>query len=296
MPQLKRIILSFFQLSGLCTFTDPRNSKSERILFVWTVLHMFALASISTYVIRNPSSIFTDNDAIGRITDVFQLACPFFAHFIVLAEAIRTKSTRCAIWRQLNDIDVRMRKIMQIPVSRIHRKCRIRYLTKVVGAHLLCIVTEIRIMSYIGENVIWSNLWLASIYTLVTVRSHHFYFIWFVDELKWRIELNCEELGKCEMFTDQKQLLRIGCVRENHCQMWLVSEWMNEAFGWALLTTITANFVCLSVNLYWNYAALYFRSNRFWLESLLGSLPLAVEVVILCYSCEEWQRAVNISQ
>lgn len=84
-------------------------------------------------------------------------------------------------------------------------------------------------------------------------------------------------------------------IRKNHGRMWLVSERMNGAFGWALLTTITANFVCLSVNLYWNYAALYFGSNRFWLESLLGSLPLTAEVVVLCYSCEEWQRAVRRS-
>lgn len=301
MPLLHRLTLGFFQLSGLCTFTDPPQPKVERLLLLWNLTHMLALALITGHVIANPTRVFFTQDAIGTITDVIQLACPFLAHFVVLAEAIRTKALRSGIWRQLHDIDGRLVSLRRHPEqsARVARNSQLGYLRKVCAAHLICVATEVRIMSCIGANKMWSNLWQASIFTLVTIRSHHFYYIWFVDELKWRMNVHCAELERCGggdgLCERDHQLLRVlRVVRENHGQMWLVAERMNEVFGWTLLTTITANFVCLSVNLYWNYAALYFGSNRFWVESLLGSFPLAVEVVVLCYSCEQWQEAVSI--
>lgn len=42
----------------------------------------------------------------------------------------------------------------------------------------------------------------------------------------------------------------------------------------------------MSVSLYWNYVGWYYGSSAYWLESVAGSLPLVLDLWMLCWSCE----------
>lgn len=139
MSNLQRVTLNYFQLAGMCTFTDPRHKLIERLLVAWNFIHILALVKISSNVIRDPTSMLSDKDTIGTLTDTIQLAGPIFAHLTCLTEAIRTKSLRCAIWRQFQAIDHRMRESLKnTNYDEIHRKSVLRYLCKVGVAHLVC--------------------------------------------------------------------------------------------------------------------------------------------------------------
>lgn len=118
-----------------------------------------------------------------------------------------------------------------------------------------------------------------------------------MDEVRWRLDA-CATIvrrdadgdgGAGFINRDDRCAVTRRCLlamRRCHADLWLAQRLTNEAFGWTALATVTANFVCLSVNLYWNYVALYFGSNPYWMESLLGSVPLVTSLWTLCWSCE----------
>lgn len=291
--------LIYFQLFAVCAFIPRKSTIIERLLIGWCIINVLILSTISIVVVYYYKYIFFDNDAIGAITDVMQLAAPFFAHYIIIMESLYTRSKRLHIWQILNKVDLSLTATLKINTTRIIRLGMKRFFIKALLTQLICIVTEVRIMAYIYPNLEWSRMWYAKFYTSNTCRSGHLFYIFFVDMVKIRMEIIGEALFNLNRLrflggsSGKLQLRQLTVLKEAYTKLWNASQVVDVVFGWSVLINVTANFLCLSVNLYWNYAALYFGSNPYWMESLMGSAPLIFILAVLCYSCEDCHGKVN---
>lgn len=296
------IIFFYFQIFAVCAFNPLKSILRDRLLIGWCIINFLIITTISILVVYYYKYIFFDNDAIGALTDVMQLAAPFFAHYIIIMESLYTKSKRLHIWQIFNQVDFSLTAALKINTTKIVRLGMKRYLIKALLTQLICIGTEVRIMVYIYPNLEWSRLWYAKFYTFNACRSNHLFYIFFVDMVKIRMEiigdalLNLNRLrflGGSSGDGGKLQLRQLAVLKDAYTKLWNASQLVDVVFGWSVLINVAANFVCLSVNLYWNYAALYFGSNPYWMESLMGSAPLIFILAVLCYSCEECQVKVN---
>lgn len=292
-------IIAFFQVVGISQPLTKITPLFEYILIGWAFVNMMILTVIGITVTYYSKHVFFDNDAIGALTDIIQLAAPFLAQYIIIIESMLTKRMRVTIWQTFAKIDGSLLSI-KMNINVLRKMGLKRYLIKAIATQLICMATEIRIMTYIGPNREWSYHWYASIYTFVVCRSQHLFYIFFIEMLKMRMECvnaeltNLNKIRFNKKYSDNVKCKRLAILKNVHSSLWHCSVMINKSFGWSQLTNVTANFVCLSVNLYWNYAALYFGSNPFWKESLMGSLPLIIILVVLCYSCEECQNTVSL--
>lgn len=296
-------ILFYFQLFAVCAFIPRKSTIIERLLIGWCIINVLILTTISILVVYYYKYIFFDNDAIGALTDVMQLAAPFFAHYIIIMESVYTKSKRLHIWQILNQVDSSLTTTLKINTPKMVRLGMKRYFIKAMLTQLICIVTEVRIMAYIYPNLEWSRLWYVKFYTVNACRSSHLFYIFFVDMVKIRMEIIGEALLNLNRLRfvggyggGKLQMRQLAMLKEAYTKLWYASQEVDVVFGWSVLINVTANFVCLSVNLYWNYAALYFGSNPYWMESLMGSAPLIFILAVLCYSCEECHGKVSVDQ
>lgn len=281
------ILWCYFQFFGI---GSSQKTSHQLLPAIWSTINIAILLTIIASIVwLYHKDIFYDDDAIGAITDIIQMAIPFLAHYTLIAESIRTDRKRLKIRSIFERFDRNTSKYLQLNVKRSVRVGVRRYFVKALLTQSLCLITEIRIMSSISANKEWSNHWYASFFTFNACRCGHFQFIYFVDLLKIRMNIISMELGELMNGRRQPHCVqnKLTVLKAEYGGLWLAAELVNESFGWSALTNVTANFICLSVNLYWNYAAIYFGSNPYWMESLLGSFPIILILIVVCYSCEQ---------
>lgn len=195
---LVAIAHGYFQACGLCPFTLNTTSSGpprvDRLLCAWTVLHALVILAISVAVALRPSYVFFDNDPIGALTDVIQLVGPFFAHLVVLFEAVRTRHRRRRLRRHLLAADGALRRGAGVRVADSNRRGMLGFVGRAAGVHGVCVATEVHIIAAIGENAVWLHLWSVMLFTMIAVRSQHLLFVWHVDEVRWRLAVCAEQL------------------------------------------------------------------------------------------------------
>lgn len=298
------VIIRFYQLIGLCPILTPNSSVATRLHATICLLNIVIMIVLSIGVTYYAKYIFFSNDAIGYLTDTMQVAAPFFAHFLILVEALLSRTMRQKLWQTFVNIDQNLSTLLHINVDFMTKLGARKYILKALSTLLICAAIELRIMIYITQNKEWSGNWYVSIYTKVVCRSFHLFYIFFVDMVKVRMEIISAELYRFNNFNlcamgarnrtgKRDQLRRLKVLRNAHGDLWKAINLMKNSFGWSQLANVVSNFLCSSINLYWNYAAMYyFGSNVYWRESLLATLPPFIILAVLCYSCDSCLRTV----
>lgn len=296
-------IIRFYRLIGLCPFLDT--TKATRLHASICLLNIVIMIILSIGVTYFAKYIFFISDAIGNLTDTMQVAAPFFAHFIILMEALLSRTKRQKLWQTFINIDQNLSTLLNINVDCMTKMAIRKYFRKALSTLLICAAIELRIMTYITNNKNWRANWYVSIYTKVVCRSFHLFYIFFVDMVKARMEIISAELYRfnevnlCVLrakngIENRDHLRRLKVLRNAHGDLWYAINLMKKSFGWSQLANVVSNFLCSSINLYWNYAAIYyFGSNPYWRESLLATLPPFIILAVLCYSCDDCLRTVK---
>lgn len=301
-----KVIVGYFQLVGVCPYLTDVNLFVQDFLVVLSALHIFLLSSISYLVFHNREIIFFANDAIGYITDVGQLVFLYFSHFVIIFEALHTKSKRRQMWRTLCRVDRRLLQIGRGSTAEHFRRSNHRYLRKAVGTYFFILSVEIFIMSSIIDTGDWLMHWITSIYSYVICRSGLLFYIFLIDRLRARMEVIGNELdamngrwysgwgggGDGVVGGDQRKQLVVQ-LKGAYNDLWFVCEMLNASFGWSQMTNVLAYFMKSSVSMYWNYASFYFGTSSYLLETLLETVPAMVMLFVLCYSCDGCLRAVS---
>lgn len=304
---LIKLIFWYYQCCSICLFSIVSNSTkiSQIFLLIWSIVHIILLTTISIIICSYSKLIFFDGDLIGVLTDIIQIAAPFFAHYIVIIASICTIRQQKKIWILFRKIDHELLSL-NFFINDFTTFVIRKYFRKSCLIQLICLAIEMRIIIYIGGNNIWRNHWLASIYSLIVCRSFHMWYIFYVDYLHSRIKIINLELIRIgnrhnliylrNPMESTATINELRILKRIYSQLWCVNDLMEVSFGWPMLATVTSDFVRCSVNLYWNYATYYFGTNPYWRESLMSSCPIVITFLMLLHSCESCQNTVFVCE
>lgn len=290
---LMSIIMGYFKFCALCCYS--KSKIIECCLMIWGIIHIVTLTAISVVVFLNYKSVFYVNDAVGAMTDILQWAVPVFSHFAIIIEAMSNRSLGIDIWRKFKEIETTLSTFN--PTIYQHKLRAIRNcFVKILLAQSVCLFFEIYIISTVKNNREWLNHWYASLYSFVATRSEHFFFILTVDEMKHVMNLislelknvrNSHKFKHLTVFKGDSRHRRLVTLKKCYSRLWEISCIVEKYFGWSQFLNISTNFLCLTVNLYWNFVAIYFQSNPYWQQSLMGTCPPLITLFILLNSCEK---------
>lgn len=285
-------IITFFKVLGVCPFLDANQSKFETILVLWSILNFGILNTIAYFVAYYKEELFIDNNIIILITQVIQIAAPLFAHYVIIFEALYSRSKRYNIWQLFKKIDDSLATLPPPYYKRLYATTIQRFLKKAICLQGICLFLEGYVMISVCEILDWSYHLYASMYTYIVCRAVHFFYIWLVDLLSFRMEIIGEELQRLHWLGAEEQLKRLTVLKVAYIELWHIANLMDDSFGWSELTNVGANFICSAVNLYWNFMSFYYGTNEYALATLFSTLPAFVTTAAICFSCDACHKAV----
>lgn len=297
--KLTSLIMGYFKFCALCFYSESK--VAEYLLTIWGIIHIAIIAGISVVVMLYYKSVFYVNDAIGAMTDILQWAVPAISHFTIIVEAMSKRTLGMSIWRKFKEIENSLSTFNPTIYQQKQRAIQSSFI-KIFVTQAICLFFEIFIISSIKNNVEWRNHWYASLFSFVATRSVHFFFIFTVDKMKYAMKLINSELTKIrishkfrhlKVFKGDSRHKRLVILKKCYSQLWEISCNVEKYFGWSQFLNISTNFLCLTVNLYWNFVAIYFQSNPNWIQSLMGTCPPLITLYILLNSCEKCLNEVS---
>lgn len=294
------VTLLFFKFFGLHNLAVKRGRLHERFLIFWTWMQFVFLIGLSIGVIYYANRIVFIVDTLGTSADVIQIIAPFLTHYIIIAESLLTRQIRYQIVYQLEEVDKLFPRPLVLIAEQVHSQ---RYFRKLWMAQTLSLLFECLIINGISAIELWSRHWRISIFVVIVCRSQHLFYVYHVDSVKSRLKLIINELNSvCTIIRSgdatgaplYSVYDRIQRSKYAYNRIWEMVQCIETAFGWSMFANIISNFICLTVNLYWNYASiLYIESNPYWKESVMCSFPLIITFYVLFSSCNNCLQTVS---
>ncbi len=297
---LMSLIMGYFKFFALCCYSQSK--IMEYFLIFWAIVHVAMLSAISIVITVYYKDVFYVDDTVGAMTDILQLAVPLVSHFVIIVETILKRSQGVDVLRKLREIENSL-ATFNANVPELKRRSTWNYFIKISITQSICFLFEIYIICSIKNNREWLNHWYASLFSFAATRSEHFYFTLTVDSMKHELNLinlelqnirNGHKFSQLKIFKGDSRHRRIVTLKKCYNTLWEISFIVEKRFGWSQFFNITSNFLCLTVNLYWNFVAIYFQSNPNWKESLMGTCPPLITIFILLNSCEECLKEVKV--
>lgn len=293
-------VMFYFQFFGMFNLSIHRDPGRERLLFYWTWIHLAGLATLTFIIIHFAGKIFFIVDTLGTVADVIQVAAPLLTHYIIIVESLCTRRIRLKILDRMAEVDKLYPSLIIARAKQIQIR---RYFNKLVVTQALCIFFELCIMHGISGNELWTRHWYVSIYVFNICRSQHLFYVYYVDLVKCRLDVVAGELKNVGSLLHSDDVCvstvklygQIKQAKKAYSSIWEMVQFIEMAFGWSMFSNIISNFICLTVNLYWNYASLlYIKSNIFWKESVMCSFPLIITFYVLFSSCDSCIQTVSL--
>lgn len=285
-------IINFFKVLGICPFFDANQSKFETLLVLWSFLNFVILTTITFFSAYYKEEMFVDSNIIILITQVIQIFAPIFSHYIIIIESLYSKSKRYNIWESFNKIDASLATLPPPYHGELYGITIYRFLKKAIIVQGICLFFECYVMISVYEISDWSYHLYATMYSYIVCRSVHFFYIWLVDHVSFRMEIIGEELQRLHWLRAEEQLRRITLLKAAYIELWHIANLMDDSFGWSELTNVGTNFICSAVNLYWNFMSFYYGTNRYVIATFFSTVPPFVAPAVMCFSCDACHKAV----
>lgn len=287
-----QVIISFFKVLGICPFLDSYHPKYETLLVLWSFVNLGILTTIFGFSVYYHEVVFIDNNIIILITQVIQIGAPIFSHYVMIFEALYSRSKRYNIWQLFNKIDDSLATLSPPYHGELYAITIHRFLKKAISVQGICLFLEGYVMISVYEIADWSYHLYATSYTYIVCRAVHLFYIWLVDLVTFRMEIIAEELQRLHWLRTEEQLARLTLLKAVYIELWHIANLIEDSFGWSQLTNVGTNFICSAVNLYWNFMTFYYGTNRFAIETFFSTLPPFVAPTVICYSCDACHKAV----
>lgn len=297
--ELMPILMGYFKFCALCCYS--RSKMVENCLIIWGITHIVVLIGLSIVVIIYYESVFYIDDGVGAITDISQWAVPVFTHFVIITQSIANKSLGVELWHKFKEIETFLSKFNPNIYQQRHRATQ-NYFIKMFITQVTCFSLEIFIIARIENNVEFRNHWYASLFSFAITRTEHFFFVLMVDLMRHIMNMINSELIHIRnnhkfryliIFKGDSRHKRLIVLKKCYNRLWEISYLVEKYFGWSQFLNVTANFLCLTVNLYWNFVAIYFQTNPYWKESIMGTCPPLITIVMVLNSCEKCLKVVS---
>lgn len=252
-----------FKLCGLCSFTISNSNNKMDLILLCTVYINLIILFIGIYVIYlYEDHIFYSENAIGKFTDIIELSAPIFAHMIANFETLFTRKHQKRIWENI----LQTEKILTKSFKKNSNQKK-NYAFKFLILNLLSILSEVFILIIIGEDVQWSRLWYARLFSNNVGRIVILQAIFYIDFIRNQISIinfKLEEISKIRnlIYTDkiifnEKNTIslynKLKVLKKLQSRMWYTTQSLNSRFGWSILAAVINLFICLTVDFYWIY-------------------------------------------
>lgn len=287
-------IINFFKVIGVCPFLDAYQSRFEPLLVLLSFINVGMLTTITYFVAYYKDNVFYDSNTIILITQAIQIGAPFFAHYVIIFEALHSRSKRYIIWQSFKKIDISLATFPPPDQAELYTNSIHRFLKKFISVQLVCLFFDGYVMISVYKISDWSYHLYATFYTYIVCRSVHLFYAWLVDLVSFRMEAIGEELQRLHWLRPKEQLKRLTLLKAAYLDLWHITNLMDDSFGWSELTNVGYNFICSAVNLYWNFMSFYYGTNIYATETLFSTVPPFVATAVMCYSCDACHKAVCV--
>lgn len=276
-----------FQFFGICIVNNhPHRHKLE----IYSILLNFIIILILTTLLfvthKYNNYILYSLDAVGYLGSVLELICPFCAHFIILFETIYFQNVQRKIWKniklienELNDLNIDQQKNA---ASNFFKK----YFIQFIMLNAICLINEsiiISIIYFINFDPIWMRNWLIRMLSFITGRIAICQFLIFINYLTNRYELINQKLIQIStqrltsmnnnkitrrnkyliQCSRQQQIHELNKLKYLYNIMTNITIQINQRFGCSILGLITNFIICITVDYYWVFVNLYYKTYSF---------------------------------
>lgn len=299
--------LIVFQICGVESLALSTQTPYLMLVRAWNHILIACNIGGAVAVYIWSDAIFSDIDPIGKLTDIVQVMTPLVTYFVVLLEAVVQRNIQQQIQLHMMELDSTV-EVLGIRLDRKWHQLRREFFIKFILVNCVCVSFELLIIgSFFGRGA-WAFDWLVKLPCFVCNRISDLKYMLYIDCLRVYIEtLNelVENFCLNESIQDTSgnrktsssstrsiwaikmkdvmQNWRLKQLKELYSRTWQLSELINNRMGRTILTTITANFIELTINLYWVYA--YLHVSELVLESYYYPIPRLILVMTLFKTC-----------
>lgn len=230
MDSLKiKFILSYFQVCGLCYFTNLNTitpKKMKHFMLVWSCVHLLILSSIVSIATYNANHAFVMSDMITTAIDVLQWMLPVISHYITIIESFRTRNIKDHFWAQIRYIDA----FLLSTSLYLKQKLINRYCIKLVIVLVSTMAIDIFVLIRVRNDELWRNKIIVSLYTFLMCRSEVLFCVLFIETLRYRTDMLTARLKKVR-YRCKNQFNLLRCCKKAFEVLWLSVDDINRAFG-----------------------------------------------------------------
>lgn len=226
---ISKFLLSYFQICGFCHLTSfgrVPTKKLRQLLLICSGFHLLALSSLVLFAIYYAKYIFMLQEIITACTDILQWSLPVLSQYIIIIESFRTTNIHYRFWSRIRYMDT---FLLNAPAKIKTRSFRILFIKSIT---LLASTTavDLFILFRVKNDKTWRNDLLTSFYTLTICRSQILFYTFFIDTLKYRIQLITIRLKDINIRAKNKPNL-LRCCKKSFEIVWKSVEDINQAFG-----------------------------------------------------------------
>lgn len=257
---------------GLTTIDYTGKFNNKKCIFVWQWTLLLIIFILFCFIWAYAGELFSDDDPIGKLTDMIQVMVPFCVLFTVILEGVLTGALQETFVETLNSIDDQLR-MMGIDIRVKERQMLKSYIVKVVVLNGVSWTFELLIVVSFYLRGSWIYDWTIKLPAFSVNRFSDCHYMLVIDSLRLRIEsLNelieefagwgSSETDKSLVVDSLKEVrykIRMKYLKQLYEDLYTLTQIINKRMAKSILATITSNFIELTINLYWVYAYLHVK-------------------------------------
>jgi hypothetical protein len=295
------LILLLFQISGLCV-VPTTTSKSVRPIVLNTISALFITLSVAILVcsIFYEINIFDQGSAIGKFSDIIQFVFPVGAHLLALIETILRRKHHQKLFKCWTSMD-KLCKQINIDLTVADSEFIQNYALKFAVLNFVSLASELRIIYGIFHTDSWFTSWCLKLSPFAFGRISDSQLIFFVDLVKNRNKYLNVELQEISIKKNQRSFScktlrlnrnnqkQVAIMKELRNEMVVTLKYINKRFGNSVLVTVTSNFICLTVAVFWVMTKFVYAGKIF----LLGETRKKYTFIMFFYQFFFFSRVMS---
>lgn len=257
-----RFLMKLFRVLGICSVRKTKMKDSYPIIFV--LLAIVYIISILILVAIYKEEMFFQGTFISLATDTVQGLFPLIAHLIIVIDSQMKMKIHEEIINDMETIDLSLSKIESFKLREANNLIEMYFFRNIFFNVLLNFI-EWKIIISTFENKPWFYQWISKHGSLMVLRFSDSQFLLQLVYLQSRFE----SLSKVMLLDQRQQMendthLRLIFAKKCYNMLLGVLKKVNHRFERSIFLTNLNNFLCITIDLYWNFSTLYFGGNRYW--------------------------------
>lgn len=224
-----KLILSYFQFCGISHLTslvDFSKKKLTQFLIIWSFFHLFILSTIVLFLFIYSTHITVKRDTVGVFSIIMQFVLPVLSQYIIIIESLRTRYIKYRFWIRISHMDT----FLLYTSSHMKQISIDNFLIKSIVILATTIAIDLFVVFRVRSDILWRNDIIISFYTWIVCRSEVLFCVFFIDTLRYRVDMITIRLKELT-YSHKNRLNLLRCCKKSYQMLWLSLQDLNYAFG-----------------------------------------------------------------